>query len=98
MDVKVFNQNGRVTVTVMHGDGNLDSTTHDAFLSKAHKLINDGTRCILIDLSNVKFISSAGFRTFYDRFSNLRSIYPDTNLNEEDVKRGSMQAHTNPPG
>ena len=88
MEVKTFTENGRVPVTVMHVDGNLDSSTHDAFLAKAHELINGGARYILIDLSHVKFISSAGFRAFNNLFNKLRSINPDVNLSDEDIKKG----------
>ena len=88
MEVKTFTENGRVPVTVMHVDGNLDSSTHDAFMAKANELINGGARYILIDLSHVKFISSAGFRAFNDLFNKLRSLHPDANLGDEDMKKG----------
>lgn len=88
MEVKTFTENGRVPVTVMHVDGNLDSSTHDAFLAKANELIDGGTRYILIDLVHTKFITSAGFRAFNDLFNKLRSLHPDTNLSDEEVKKG----------
>lgn len=88
MEVKTFIENGRVPVTVMHVDGNLDSATHDVFLAKANELINGGARYILIDLSHTKFITSAGFRAFNDLFNKLRSVHPDTNLSEDEIKKG----------
>lgn len=88
MEVKTFNENGRVPVTVMHVDGNIDSSTYEAFKARADDLIAGGARYILIDLSHVKFISSAGFRAFNDLFKKLRSLHPDANLSEEDVKKG----------
>jgi anti-anti-sigma factor len=88
MEVKAFTEKGRVPVTVMHVDGNLDSSTHEAFRSKANELINGGARYILIDLSHTKFITSAGFRAFNDLFNQLRALNPDANLSEEDLKKG----------
>ena len=88
MEVKSFTENGRVPVTVMHVDGNLDSSTHEAFMAKANELINGGARFILIDLAHTKFITSAGFRAFNDLFNKLRSLHPDANLSEEDIKKG----------
>jgi len=88
MEVKTFVENGRVPVTVMHIDGDLDSSTNTAFLAKADELISNGARYILIDLSHTKFITSAGFRAFNDLFNKLRSLHPDTNLNEDEIKKG----------
>jgi len=88
MEIKAFTENGRVPVTVMHVDGNLDSSTHEAFRAKANELINGGTRYILVDLSHTKFVTSAGFRAFNDLFNQLRTLNPDANLSEEDIKKG----------
>lgn len=88
MEIKAFNEKGRVPVTVMHVDGNLDSSTHEAFLEKANELINGGARYILVDLAHAKFITSAGFRAFNELFNKLRALHPDTNLSAEDIKRG----------
>jgi len=88
MEIKAFTENGRVPVTVMHVDGNLDSSTHEAFRAKANELINGGARYILVDLSHTKFVTSAGFRAFNDLFNQLRTLNPDTNLSEEDIRKG----------
>jgi len=88
MEIKAFTENGRVPVTVMHVDGNLDSSTHEAFRAKANELINGGARYILVDLSHTKFVTSAGFRAFNDLFNQLRTLNPDANLSEEDIKKG----------
>ena len=88
MEVKTFIENGRVPVTVMHIDGDLDSSTNAAFLAKANELISNGARYILIDLAHTKFVSSAGFRAFNDLFNKLRSLHPDANLSEEEIKKG----------
>ena len=42
----------------------------------------------VIDLSHTKFISSAGFRAFNKLFNDLRALHPDTNLSDEEVKKG----------
>jgi len=88
MEIKVFTENGRVPVTVMHVDGSLDASTYEAFQAKADELINNGARYILLDLSHANFISSAGFRAFNKLFNDLRALHPDTNLSDEEVKKG----------
>ena len=88
MEIKVSTENGRVPVTVIHVDGNIDSNTADAFRAKADELIRDGTRYILVDLSHVPFVSSAGLRILHSIFNQLRSLNPDSNLSDEEVKKG----------
>ena len=88
MEIKVFKENGRVPVTILHVDGNIDSSTYKTFQAKANELIDDGAQFILVDLVHAKFISSAGFRAFNNIFNKLRTLHPDANLSEEDVKKG----------
>lgn len=88
MEIKVSTENARVPVTVMHVDGNIDSGTFEAFQKKADELIQSGARHILVDLSHVPFVSSAGLRALHSIFNTLRALHPDANLSNDDVKKG----------
>lgn len=88
MEIKVFTENGRVPVTVIHIDGNIDAMTHDAFLAKARELIQNGARHILLDLSHTAYISSPGLRAINNIFNELRIMYPEADQSEEDLKQG----------
>ena len=88
MEIKVSTEQGRVPVTVLHVDGNIDSSTYDVFQSTAKRLIDEGARYMLVDLSHAPFVSSAGLRALHTLFNELRSRNPDTNLNDEQIKRG----------
>ncbi len=88
MEIKSSIENGRVPVTVIHVDGNLDSSTYIAFQSRVDALIDNGARFILMDLSHTKFISSAGFRALNKIFNTLRSLNPDANLSDEALNEG----------
>jgi len=88
MEIKVSAENGRVPITVLHVDGNIDSSTSETFLSAVRKLINEGARYILVDLSHAPFVSSAGLRAFHNIFNELRSINPEANLSDEQMKKG----------
>jgi len=88
MEIKVSTENGRVPVTVMHVDGNIDSSTYEVFTARADELIEGGTRHILVDLSHAPFISSAGLRALHGIFNKLRALNPDANLSEAEVKKG----------
>ncbi|HEX5807664.1 MAG TPA: STAS domain-containing protein [Anaerolineales bacterium] len=88
MEIKVSTENGRVPVTVLHVDGNIDSSTYETFQSTARKLIEEGARYILVDLSHAPFVSSAGLRALHTLFNELRLRNPDTNLSDQQVKQG----------
>jgi len=88
MEVKVFTENGRVPVTILHVDGDLDSSTYEAFQAKAEETIDAGARYILVDLAHSKFISSAGFRAINQIYNKLRALHPDANLKQDEVKKG----------
>ena len=88
MEIKVFTENGRVPVTVMHVDGNIDSASYEVFQKKAEESIKAGSRHILVDMSHVKFVSSAGLRALHNLFNELRMLDSDSNLTEDEVKHG----------
>lgn len=88
MEIKTFTENGRVPVTVLHVDGDIDSSTYESFQAQIDTLIEEGARFILVDLSHTKHISSAGLRAFNNTFNKLRSLHPDTNLSNEDINKG----------
>lgn len=88
MEIKVSKENGRVPITVLHVDGNIDSSTYEQFLSTAKKSIDEGARYILVDLSHAPFVSSAGLRALHTLFNDLRSRNPEANLSDEQMKKG----------
>ncbi len=88
MDIQVNVVNGRVPVTVMHVNGNIDSHSYEQFQAKADELIKSGTRYLLIDLSKCPFMSSAGLRALNHIFNELLASDPEHATNEHEVRRG----------
>jgi anti-anti-sigma factor len=88
MEITTSIEHGRVPVTVVHVTGNLDSYTANIFQVEAEELIKGGARHILVDLTQVPFVSSAGFRVLNYIFNQLRTLHPDSNLSENDVRKG----------
>ncbi len=88
MEIKLFTEQGDVPVTIMHVDGNIDSSTYEAFQSKADELIENGARYILVDLAHAPFVSSAGMRALQHVYQRLRAVHPDSDVSAEDVKAG----------
>ena len=62
MEIKISTENGRVPVTVVAAVGNIDTNTFEPFMKKTKELIDGGARYILVDLTNVPYMSSAGLR------------------------------------
>lgn len=88
MEIKVSKESARVPVTVLHVDGNIDSSTYEKFQSTAKQLIDEGARYILVDLSHAPFVSSAGLRALHTVFNDLRSRNPESNLSDEQMRKG----------
>jgi hypothetical protein len=86
MEIKVSVEKARVPITVMHGEGNIDSSTYQSFQAKADELIDAGARHILIDLTHVPFVSSAGLRAVHEIFNRLHGLSPDKN--DEEMHKG----------
>ena len=86
MEIKITAMKGRVPVQVMHLHGDLNSSTYEAFQSKANELIKNGTQYILIDLTHTLFISSAGLRAIHSIYNQLRAAKPDRN--DEEIRKG----------
>jgi len=72
MDIDVTQRTGRVPVTIIHIRGSVDASTYEAFQASGEQAFNSGARYVLIDLSEVSYISSAGFRAISQIFKLLR--------------------------
>ncbi|HEX8992036.1 MAG TPA: STAS domain-containing protein [Anaerolineales bacterium] len=86
MQLKVTTENARVPVAVVRAEGNIDSASYEAFLAGVEETINKGARHVLIDLSAVPFVSSAGLRALNILLNRLRALTPD--ISDEEMKKG----------
>jgi anti-anti-sigma factor len=86
MEITVTQEQGRVPVTVLHVKGDVNAATADQFLEEAQKAYDDGARDMLIDLSGVSLLSSAGLRALHNIFNMLRSDSPEES--DEAVRKG----------
>jgi ABC-type transporter Mla MlaB component len=60
MNISVSQAQGKVPVTVLKLDGQLDGQNYQELIAKAQELYSAGGRDFLLDLSNLTYISSAG--------------------------------------
>ena len=62
MEITVSQEQSNVPVTVLKLTGDLNAATFDQFQREAKKAIDAGAHNLLIDLSGVPYMSSAGMR------------------------------------
>ena len=63
MDIRVTHEQSRVLVTILHISGAIDSSNYQELDQITARTIDSGARYILMDLSNVRFMSSAALRS-----------------------------------
>ncbi len=74
MDIRVTHEQSRVLVTILHIAGAINSSNYQELDQTATRTINSGTRYILMDLSNVRFMSSAALRSLQNMDRKLNAI------------------------
>jgi anti-anti-sigma regulatory factor len=60
MEIKVSQEQGRVTIAILQPIGHLDGQTYQDLIDKAREAFEAGAHHILLDLSELTYISSAG--------------------------------------
>jgi anti-anti-sigma regulatory factor len=60
MKITVEQAQGRVLVTILNVQGDIDAATYQALIATAREQVAAGVHHMLIDLSSVPYISSAG--------------------------------------
>ncbi len=76
MDIEVSQHQGRVPVTVIRIKGNIDTSTYEAFQASGEEALSSGARYVLLDLTDVSYISSAGFRAVSQIYKLVRGPIP----------------------
>lgn len=65
MQISISKQQGNVSVTVMQLLGDIDSSSYTTVINQAQEAFDDGARDLLIDLSKVPYVSSAGLMSLH---------------------------------
>ena len=71
LNIHVTQAQGNVLVTIMHLSGHLHGETEGLLLERARQSIQDGSKHILLDLSGVDVLTSAGLRAIHNIFNLL---------------------------
>lgn len=75
-------------VTVMHLMGDVDSTNYTDVVIKAQEIYNEGARNLLLDLTKVAYVSSAGLMAFHT----LARIFSGHSIESKDNSRPIFRA------
>ncbi|MFZ5858786.1 MAG: STAS domain-containing protein [Chloroflexota bacterium] len=76
MEITTSQMQGRVSVTVLQVSGTVDSSAFQDFTNAMRSAIEDGAKYLLIDISGVPFMSSAGIRSLNEIALLLRKKFP----------------------
>ena len=60
---------GEISVTILHVSGHLHGSTENQLLDRARQSYEDGAKRILLDLSGLEVITSAGLRAIHSIFN-----------------------------
>ncbi len=60
---------GEVPVTILHLSGHLHGHTESELLDRARQALEDGSKYLLLDLSDVDVLTSAGLRAIHNIFN-----------------------------
>ena len=86
MEITVSREQGRVPITVFHVRGDINMATSDELQRQVRQAFEDGMRDLVLDLSDVPYMSSAGIRALNDMFRLLRGSSPAES--DDAVKKG----------
>jgi anti-anti-sigma factor len=65
MEINVTQEKGKVPVSAVHIKGDLDASSYLELVNTAQKLYNVGVRSLLLNLTDLAFISSAGLASLH---------------------------------
>jgi anti-anti-sigma factor len=91
MEITTSIVQGRVPVSVIGLKGDLDASATDAFNAAAAKTVENGAKDILIDMSGVSFMSSAGIRSLHALYTLL---HPAGSAQDQDSVYKGISAGT----
>ncbi len=93
MDIAVSQEQGKVPVTVLKLAGDLNATTYEQFQTEAKKAIDAGARSMLVDLSGVPYMSSAGMRAL----NNIFNWLTNTAAESAEIRKGIVSGKAKSP-
>lgn len=76
MQTTVEQAEGRVPITIVALDGELDATSYEGVIATVHGIYRAGGRYLLLDLTDLSFISSSGLVALHSSLRLMRGEAP----------------------
>jgi anti-anti-sigma factor len=76
MEITASVEQGQVPTTVLHLTGDLDANTEGQLVQHARAAVEQGAQHLVIDLTHVRYISSAGVRALHKVYLLMRPDEP----------------------
>ncbi len=92
METTVLQEQARVPVTIVQVAGDLNAATSDQFQSQVKKAIDAGAQNLVVDLSGVKFMSSAGMRALNQIFNWLTTSSSESEAIKKGIASGKIKS------
>ena len=92
MDIKLAQEQGNVPVTVLKLTGDLNAATFDQFQKEAKRAIDAGAHNLLVDLSGVPYMSSAGMRALNQIFDWLSGSSSENEAVKKAIATGKVKS------
>jgi anti-sigma B factor antagonist len=86
MNILVGQEQGKVPVTVLKIEGDIDAGSYKQLQDKAAEVVGEGTENILLDLGEVEYMGSAGFRAIHAIANMLNKEQKEGMYKSEHVK------------
>jgi anti-anti-sigma factor len=93
--IRTSSAQGRVPVTILHLQGQIDANTYEQFQKDAEQAYQTGARYLLLDLGDVNYISSAGLRALHNIYKLFRAATADESSEavNKGLSDGTYKAH-----
>ena len=97
MQIVVSQEQGRVSVTILHVKGEVGTHNYEQFQAQAKEAFEAGGQHILLDLTEVSYMSSAGLRAIHAIFRMLHTDEDSQPGLKEGTKSSQLKLLTPPP-
>ena len=92
MDIVVSQEQGRVPVTVFHIKGDINTDTYDQLQKQAEQALQAGTRYLLLELTEVPYVSSYGIRAISHVFTLLKDKAQGEDAVSQGIRDGTFKS------
>jgi anti-anti-sigma factor len=79
MKITITKTEKTIPLAIIHLEGALDGSNFECLIDEAHKLSTDGTRALILDLTKLAFVSSAGLGALHQVALSFRGQKPSEN-------------------